>query len=96
MRKLAFVLAILVATGTMFTSCKSDQKDAKEVETELVKENDAEVKEEMNNKLIAGLYQCPMDCEDGKTYEEPGQCPVCKMDLKLNETEEDHDGHDHD
>ena len=27
-------------------------------------------------------YQCPMDCEKGKTYEEPGKCPVCKMDLK--------------
>ena len=28
-----------------------------------------------------GTYQCPMDCEAGKTYEEPGACPVCKMDL---------------
>ena len=27
-------------------------------------------------------YQCPMDCEEGKVYEEPGSCPVCKMDLK--------------
>lgn len=30
-------------------------------------------------------YQCPMDCEKGKVYEEPGQCPVCKMDLQLVE-----------
>ena len=27
------------------------------------------------------VYQCPMDCEKGKTYEEKGSCPVCKMDL---------------
>jgi len=27
-------------------------------------------------------YQCPMDCEKGKTYAKPGSCPVCKMDLK--------------
>ncbi len=27
-------------------------------------------------------YQCPMNCEKGKTYDEPGKCPVCKMDLK--------------
>jgi len=27
-------------------------------------------------------YQCPMDCEKGKTYKEEGSCPVCKMDLK--------------
>ena len=26
-------------------------------------------------------YQCPMKCEGDKTYEEPGTCPVCKMDL---------------
>ena len=27
-------------------------------------------------------YQCPMNCEDGKTYEEASSCPVCIMDLK--------------
>ena len=27
-------------------------------------------------------YQCPMDCEEGKTYHKAGSCPVCKMDLK--------------
>jgi hypothetical protein len=27
-------------------------------------------------------YQCPMDCEKGKTYDKPGQCPVCGMDLE--------------
>ena len=31
-------------------------------------------------------YQCPMDCEGGKTYEEAGACPVCKMDLAEVET----------
>lgn len=28
------------------------------------------------------LYQCPMDCESGKTYDKPGECPVCEMDLE--------------
>jgi hypothetical protein len=28
-------------------------------------------------------YICPMDCEKGKTYDQPGQCPVCKMDLEV-------------
>lgn len=27
-------------------------------------------------------YQCPMKCEGDKTYDKPGTCPVCKMDLK--------------
>ena len=31
---------------------------------------------------IAALYQCPMDCEKGKTYDKPGICPKCKMELK--------------
>jgi hypothetical protein len=26
-------------------------------------------------------YQCPMHCEDDKTYSQPGECPVCKMQL---------------
>ena len=40
-------------------------------------------------------YQCPMDCEKGKTYAEKGKCPVCKMDLALKETEhKDHEGHE--
>lgn len=33
------------------------------------------------------VYHCPMDCEDGKMYDEPGQCPVCEMDLVVFEEE---------
>ncbi|MBW7868416.1 MAG: hypothetical protein H3C31_08855 [Brumimicrobium sp.] len=39
---------------------------------------EAEVKEE----VVAETWACPMDCEDGKTYTEVGQCPVCGMDLE--------------
>ncbi|MBE9490724.1 MAG: efflux RND transporter periplasmic adaptor subunit, partial [Bacteroidetes bacterium] len=35
----------------------------------------------VNHYGIKG-YQCPMDCEQGKIYDKPGSCPVCKMDLK--------------
>lgn len=31
------------------------------------------------------VYQCPMKCEGDKTYDEPGSCPVCKMDLAIVE-----------
>lgn len=38
----------------------------------------------IQNKEMA-TYQCPMDCEKGKTYDKAGQCPVCNMDLeKIN------------
>ena len=26
-------------------------------------------------------YQCPMKCEGDKTYDAPGNCPVCNMHL---------------
>ncbi|MCE9540337.1 MAG: hypothetical protein K8R85_14140 [Bacteroidetes bacterium] len=36
-------------------------------------------------------YQCPMDCEKGKTYEKQGQCSVCGMDLEKIEATHDID-----
>lgn len=29
----------------------------------------------------SGIYYCPMHCEGDKTYNKPGDCPVCGMDL---------------
>lgn len=29
----------------------------------------------------SGVYYCPMRCEGDKTYDHPGACPVCGMDL---------------
>lgn len=29
----------------------------------------------------SGVYYCPMHCEGEKTYDKPGSCPVCGMDL---------------
>jgi hypothetical protein len=28
-------------------------------------------------------YQCPMNCEGNKTYNQPGKCPVCNMQLVM-------------
>ena len=33
------------------------------------------------NSQTATRYQCPMKCEGEKTYEKPGDCPVCNMHL---------------
>ena len=30
---------------------------------------------------VLSIRYCPMHCEDEKTYPEPGDCPVCGMDL---------------
>lgn len=55
-----------------------------------------EKKEEIKKEVATAVYQCPMDCEDGKSYTEAGQCPVCKMDLVEKEVdlEENHEGQD--
>ena len=47
----------------------------------------------MNNR-----YYCPMKCEGDKTYDEPGNCPICHMDLVPMEEQEEKTktGHDHD
>jgi Cu2+-exporting ATPase len=37
-------------------------------------------------KSSHGQYYCPMHCEGDKTYDKPGDCPVCGMHLKKEET----------
>ncbi len=36
-----------------------------------------------NQKAVktTGKYYCPMQCEGGKTYNQPGDCPICGMGL---------------
>lgn len=41
---------------------------------------------------VAAVYQCPMKCEGEKTYDKPGKCPKCSMDLK---EKDEHEGHEH-
>jgi heavy metal translocating P-type ATPase len=36
-----------------------------------------------------GTYYCPMRCEEDKTYEKPGDCPVCGMHLMKEEGSSD-------
>lgn len=39
---------------------------------------------DLGNKIQSGgkiKYICPMKCEGTKTYDQPGNCPVCNMKL---------------
>jgi Cu2+-exporting ATPase len=40
-----------------------------------------ENKTEIPNGKGTGTFYCPMHCEGDKTYGQPGNCPVCGMDL---------------
>lgn len=60
----------LLALAIIAISCQDKKKENKEENT-------------TDTELAANIeYQCPMDCEDGKTYADEGSCPVCKMALK--------------
>ena len=41
-------------------------------------------------------YFCPMKCQGSKTYDKPGDCPVCKMHMvpvdDKNQNTENHPG----
>jgi transcription initiation factor IIE alpha subunit len=106
MKKIILSIAVVAMVAFTVTSCKSDaKKDVEEVTTEVTKEVEKEVKEvkeEVEKTMHEGemamaKYQCPMKCEGEKTYDKPGQCPTCKMDLKKMEkhAETEADGHDH-
>ncbi|MEZ4795652.1 MAG: heavy metal-binding domain-containing protein [Flavobacteriaceae bacterium] len=98
MKKL--ILMLCVCFSLAIVSCKETAKEPEaEAETEMQVENAAD----QADMAMAAEYQCPMDCEEGKTYDKEGACPVCKMDLKKKEgesatddsesTEEGHDSH---
>ena len=38
-------------------------------------------KKKDNTITGSGVFYCPMHCEGDKTYDHPGDCPVCGMDL---------------
>lgn len=95
MKKVILVLALMLSASTVLVSCKGEKKEQSE-ETEM-QENHAANEADM---AMNDIYQCPMDCEEGKTYDKEGNCPICKMALKKVEGEhndndevhnEDHD-----
>ena len=78
MKKSILLIAAIFSMAILVTSCKETKKEKEEVEM-----NQHEHSKDASDEVSSGdVYQCPMDCEDGKTYDEAGPCPVCKMDLK--------------
>ncbi|MCK0108662.1 hypothetical protein MWU58_05115 [Flavobacteriaceae bacterium S0825] len=84
MKKTLLILALMLSASTVLVSCKGEKKEQSE-ETEMQESNAASDADMAMNDI----YQCPMDCEEGKTYDEEGNCPVCKMALKKVEGDKD-------
>ncbi len=94
MKKLVMLLVLTLCISTIVVSCKDSKKETeKEVEQ-------TELGVEKADLALNDVYQCPMDCEKGKTYDKEGTCPVCEMNLKKVEKEEEgthqhEDGEEH-
>ena len=51
-----------------------------------------------DTRLVGGpktQFECPMKCEGDKTYDTPGNCPVCNMNLNAMNSGKDAHGHSH-
>jgi hypothetical protein len=79
MNRLLRLLALMTIVAMLALSAcgrtTEDEAADEDVTTEDVYEQEtAEVK-----------YYCPMKCEEDKTYDEQGTCPVCDMSLVVVE-----------
>ena len=74
-------ILVLLCLSVVFSmlSCKETNKEASDNSEQEVMADTAADRADVS---IVAEYQCPMDCEQGKTYSESGACAVCKMDLK--------------
>jgi hypothetical protein len=69
--KILMLSLCLAAFSLTFSGCCSGEKKNENKETKAIAQ--------------AG-YKCPMKCEGEKTYDKPGKCPKCGMDLEKLET----------
>ncbi|MFC4740787.1 heavy metal-binding domain-containing protein [Flavobacterium ponti] len=92
MRKSIVLFAFAIATLS-FVSCKEEAKDETTTEATIEATDEHAGHDHEAGEMHMASYACPMDCEKGKTYDAPGKCPVCEMDLVENG--EMHEGHNH-
>lgn len=83
--KVFFILLALAITFGI-TSCGNSEPK---------KETKQSVHEHKEDGTHKHVYQCPMNCEKGKTYDKPGKCPVCNGELKEKHEHHKGDGHNH-
>lgn len=69
----AFSAALLIIVN--FTACSTDHS----------KQQANTTADQMAQADANTAYICPMNCEDGKLYDQPGKCPVCNMNLEATQ-----------
>lgn len=76
-------IVLFTIGSTTFIGCGNTHEQNETTEQEASENNEGA--ETTETHAEHAHYQCPMNCEDGKTYEEPGSCPKCNMDLAIVE-----------
>lgn len=77
------IIFFLIVSCSVLLSCKSNSSSENtETSTETSIEATTETSTVNQSDTASVSYYCPMKCEKDKVYAEPGQCPVCKMDLE--------------
>jgi uncharacterized paraquat-inducible protein A len=84
---ISFFLTLIVLV--FLTSCGSKTSNQ---QTEPAATEQMTVDTTGASQPVAAVYHCPMKCEGEKTYDKPGKCPKCSMDLK---EKDEHEGHEH-
>jgi hypothetical protein len=95
MKKNVFNTVLLVVFLAVI-SCNEAKKEEQKMEEPVVTETQTTATQETTATEEAALapYQCPMKCEQEKSYAEKGNCPVCKMELKELAAADMETGHD--
>ena len=75
------ILKVALAVGTMVSIAACNNEGTKNGGADST--NTASTDEHQHS------YRCPMNCEKGKTYDKPGRCPVCGMNLEHYDGGED-------
>ncbi len=95
--KKTILAVVFLATSLVMTSCGDAPKPTNAAETPKTEVAPKATKVEKKEVAVADVYQCPMDCEKGKTYDKAGKCPTCKMDItKVVKEEKTTKEHSHD
>ena len=71
-KEIALIIALIVF---VLSGCGSNNHQTETIKTDSVYVITDSTK-------TGDVYQCPMKCEDEKTYNKPGNCPECKMELE--------------
>jgi len=77
MKKITAKVFIVLLAWFILNSCNNSQTNADNEQSKTELNSDTlKLKDQTKRE-----YQCPMKCEEDKTYAEAGICPECEMDL---------------